>query len=394
MTENRESTNEENAEVVVLDGGALPDPVGPPAVMSADEVTQAKREAHELVCSLRDAHGSRELAAGDDITSTGLQAQRNAGRQLELAKTRLGTFLGEGGASKEVATGLVDLRVALNRIDPNLGRRGVLARTVGAVPFLQGRYNPVVRALQKVALRFEPVSKQITVIETRLREGRTLLARDNVELRKLYEDVESQQVLIQRAAYVGELLMQELTQLLGETEDPRERDRVVAALHDVAMRVQDLRTMEEVHVQYFVSIELTRQNNSRLGQAVDRTITLATNVVTVGLAIQAALIRQKRVMEATQRTREYIGELIAANAASIRQHTEEIGDLYNSPVIATDMLVKAHDDLLAALDTASRLREDGIDSARRNIKEIEGLTAVLAGRVDGLLEEGEERTNR
>ena len=38
--------------------------------------------------------------------------------------------------------------------------------------------------------------------------------------------------------------------------------------------------MQEVHLQYFVSIELTRQNNNRLGQAVDRTLTLATNVVT------------------------------------------------------------------------------------------------------------------
>ena len=50
--------------------------------------------------------------------------------------------------------------------------------------------------------------------------------------------------------------------------------------------------MQEVHLQYFVSIELTRQNNNRLGQAVDRTLTLATNVVTIGLAIQAALVRQ------------------------------------------------------------------------------------------------------
>ena len=149
-----------------------------------------------------------------------------------------------------------------------------------------------------------------------------LLARDNVELRKLYEDVESQQLPIQRAAFVGELLMQELTQLLDETHDPRgAEDRVVGALHDVAMRVQDLHTMEEVHVQYFVSIELTRQNNNRLGQAVDRTYTLATNVVTVGLAIQATLIRQKRVMEATQRTRQYIGELITVNAATIKRHT-------------------------------------------------------------------------
>ena len=32
-----------------------------------------------------------------------------------------------------------------------------------------------------------------------------------------------------------------------------------------------------------------------------------------------------------------------------------------------DKLVQAHHDLLAALDAASRLREDGIPTARRNI---------------------------
>lgn len=393
MTTNGEPIENENLEVVVLDD-VLVEPEGPPKGMSADEVEQARRQARDLVRSLRDSSGSRGLAVIDELTSTGMQAQRSAGRQLELTKTRLGTFLSEGGASKEIATGMVDLRVALNRIDPNLTRRGLWARTFGAMPFLQGRYNPVVRSLQKIALRFEPVSKQITVIEGRLREGRMLLARDNVELRKLYEDIESQQVPIERAAYVGELLMEELTQLLAELHDPRERDRVVTALHDVAMRVQDLRTMQEVHVQYFVSIELTRQNNNRLGQAVDRTVTLATNVVTVGLAIQAALIREKRVMEATQRTRQYIGELITANAATIKRHTEEIGDLYNQPVVAMDALVQAHNDLLAALDTASRLREDGIESARRNIGEIKELTTGLSDRIEGLMQQGEEHTKR
>jgi uncharacterized protein YaaN involved in tellurite resistance len=361
--------------------------------MTTAEVEQVQRQARDLVNSLRESTGSRQLAVVDEITSTGVQAQRNAGRQLELAKTRLGTFLSEGGASKEIATGMVDLRVALNRIDPNLSRRGLWARTIGAVPFLGGN-NAVVRALEKIALRFEPISKQVTVIETRLREGRALLARDNIELRKLYEDVEGQQELIQRAAYLGELLIDELTKLLAETSDRRERDRIQGALHDASMRVVDLRSMEEVHVQYFVSIELTRQNNNRLGQAVDRTVTLATNVVTVGLAIQAALIRQKRVMEATARTRKFIGDLIAANAASIKQHTEQIGDLYNQPVVAMDMLVQAHNDLLSALDTASHLREDGIAAARRNVEELKALTAGLADRVEGLAEAEEGQLNR
>ena len=65
------------------------------------------------------------------------------------------------------------------------------------------RDNAMVRALKRIALRYEPVSKQITVIETKLRAGRTLLARDNVELRRLYEDVEAQQQAIQRQVFLG-----------------------------------------------------------------------------------------------------------------------------------------------------------------------------------------------
>jgi uncharacterized protein YaaN involved in tellurite resistance len=390
MTHNDDETIvPEPGEVAVLD---VPEPLGPPVDMSDEEIAAAKRQAHELVLGLKDSTGSRQLAAVDEITGSARQAQLNAGRQLELARTRLATFLDEGGASKEIATGMVDLRVALNRIDPNLGQKGFLRRTVGALPLVNN--NALVRTLQKIALRFESVSKQITVIETKLREGRALLDRDNVELRMLYEDVEAQQRQIQRAAYVGELLVQELTDALAATEESRDRERIEQALHAVAMRVVDLRSMEEVHVQFFVGIELTRQNNSRLGEAVDRTVTMATNVVTIGLAIQAALVRQKRVMEATQRTRQYIGDLIAANAAAIKQHTEEIGDLYNEPVVAMEVLVQAHNDLMAALDTASQLRVEGIERAKQSIEQIKELTPSLAGRVDGLLEEGEERTNR
>lgn len=119
-----------------------------------------------------------------------------------------------------------------------------------------------------------------------------MLTRDNVEMRQLYEQVEVQQVTIQKNAYLGELVRQELTGLVARNDDPARSERLRNVLHDISMRVQDLRAMEAVHIQFFVSIEITRQNNSRLGQSVERTLPLATNVITVGLAIQTALNRQ------------------------------------------------------------------------------------------------------
>lgn len=371
---------------VIADVSGTP---APPRSMSIDEVDDARRQAAELALGVRESRGSKQLAVLDEVTSVGMVSQRNAGRQLELVKTRLAVFLNEGGASKSVATDLIGLRVALDRINPNLERSGLFSRTIGALPFL--RNSAMVRSLTKIALRYEPVSQQITVIESKLREGRSLLARDNVELRRLYEDVENQQEVIENQAFLGELLLHEFSRLTADITDPIERDRIQSAEHDVATRVQDLRIMQEVHVQYFVSIELTRQNNNRLGQAVDRTLSLATNVVTIGLAIQSALVRQRAVKEATERTREFLGEMITQNAAAIRQQTEEIGDLYNDPVIAMDKLAQAHNDLIASLDIASRLREQGISTSRKNIAELTVLTKELSERVDGLEPDDESR---
>ena len=120
------------------------------------------------------------------------------------------------------------------------------------------------------------------------------------------------------------------------------------------MRVQDLHTIEEVHIQYFVSIEMSRQNNNRLGRAVVRTLTLSTNVITVGLAIQSALIRQKTVMEATKRTRKFLGTLIVANASQIKLTRRDRRPLHQ-PCYRYGQSCQAHNDLIEAMDATDRL---------------------------------------
>lgn len=356
--------------------------VPPPAVMSPDEVASARVGAVELVSNVRATSGSRQLDAIDEVANVGVVAQRNAGRQLELVKTRIAVLLDQGGASQSVSNDLAGLRSALDQIDPTFGANQTWRKTIGKLPVV--RHRIVRQALTKIALRYETVAHQVTVIEARLRDGRTLLMRDNVELRQLYEDVEVQHEAVVRQRFVAQLLFTELERLVGEVDDPMERDRIQAALHDVAIRVQDLGAMQEVHLQFFVSIDLARQNNSRLAHAVERTLTMATNVVTIGLAIQAALVRQRRVQEATERTRQFLGSMVEHNAQAIRRQTEQIGNLYTDPVIAMDQLARAHGDLIAALDTARRLRDDGLVTARTNIAELDTLTREMAKQVDEL----------
>ena len=360
-----------------------------PKGMTDGQTQDLKNQALALVTELGQASGGRELELSDNITNLGIQAQRTAGGELDLLRTRIGDMLGQEGPGGNIANDLVELRGALDQINPHeLKEPSGLRKVLKFIPFI-GKITPGVKILEKIAIRYEPVSKQVTMIETKLREGRAMLARDNVELRILYEQVEGQQLPIQKNAYMGELVMQQLDELIAQTDDSLKVERVRNALYDVSMRVQDLRTMEEVHVQFFVSIEMTRQNNNRLGQSVERTLALGSNVVMVGLAIQSALTRQKKVMEATARTREFLGNLIVANAAAIKQHTTEIGNLYNNPVIAIDKITQAHNDLIEAMDEADKLKQEGINMARENISKLSQLSSELQERSQGLRERGE-----
>lgn len=359
-------------------------PAEVPRGITAAEAVELNVRAAAIVGDLRNANGSKEMEIIDAITAVGIQAQRHAASDINLLRGRVGEMLSseKDGTATKITKDLVDLRLTLNRIDPQqVGRENVIRRAVHSLPF--GR-NRLLRVLETIAVRYEPVSRQVVMLENRLRDGRMLLVRDNIELRKLYEQVEAQRAPVQRNAYLGELVMQQLDELLHETEDSRKRSRIQDALYDVAIRVQDLRVMEEVHVQLFASLELTWQNNGRLGQAVDRTLTLVSNVTVIGLAIQAALARQRRVLDATQRTREYLGNRLLANAAAIKQHTIEIGDVYNGPVIALDKLTQAHDTLCETMDIVDRLKSDGIVSARENVEKLKKLVAHMDDRMADL----------
>ena len=360
----------------------------PPAYVTAEEAEELEARASEIVQQLAEASGSKELALVDSITTVGVQAQRRAGTDLELLRARVGDMLHQEGPPGQVAQDLIGLRITLNQINPHEMRQSGVLGVLRLIPVLN-RFQSMLKIVERIAIRYETVSNQVVIIEKRLREGHLMLRRDNIELRKLYEQVESQQGPIQKNAYLGELLMQQLDELLAETEEVRKRERIQSAMFDVSQRVMNLRAMEAIHEQFFVSIEMTRQNNTRLGQAVEQTLTLATNTLLVGLAIQSALARQKRVLEATRRTREFLGDLIVANAGLIKQHTSEIGDVYKEPVIALEKITQAHNDLIEAMDIADRLKTEGIEVARVNIVKLRELSEELRQRAGGLTEQKE-----
>lgn len=355
-------------------------PVAPAGLREEDE-KEMQQEVSALVKDLDENTQSSPLSSKFD--NLGAEAQRESARKMELLKGRVGQLLNDvNSEGSSIPRGLLDLRSKLDEINPHrLAQPGWFGKLIGRTPVIG-------KVLKNIAVRYEEINTQIDVIVNSLRDGQDKLEKDNYELDELYQQLRRQQLLIQKNAYMGEMLMQKLDDLLAVTEDGAKKQRIEAALNAVAMRTQDLRTMEQVNMQFFVSIDMTITNNKMLAQSITRTLTVTTNLITVGLSIQAALAKQKQVMEATKATQEYAAEILTANAASIKQNTQAIGDMYKNPVIALDKVKQAYNDLIASMDELEKVKRAGVASAKQGIAELSDLSAKLKPRMDALHEAG------
>lgn len=350
-----------------------------PATVDEQDASALRDKARELIAQLDAAPQDRQLAR--NLGSIGNDAQQRAGHEIDLLKTRVGSLLNDlDGPGSKIPQGLMQLRKTMDAVNPHV----LSSQPRGLISKLLRRMPVVGDVLADIAVKYESVQTQIDQIVGGLRAGKDQLLQDSLELDRLYQQVQSAQLDVQKAAFLGELLWGGFEEQAADVSEPVERQRLETLIHRVAMRVQDLRTMEQVNTQFFVSIDMTIQNNDHLSDAITRTVTVTRSLLTVGLAIQAALANQKKIMEAVKQTQEYTADMLTANAAALKQQTAEIGDMYKNPVLALDKVKQAYDDLMGAMDQMDEIRRAGTESARAGIAELDQMTAGLAPRAEGL----------
>lgn len=351
--------------------------VTPPRGLDEKSDAQLAAKAEDLADAVLASPGDRRL--GRQVSAMGIREQQRASKEIGLLKTRVGTLLtqldGEGG---EIPRTLVELRDTMDEINPQ-----VLGRPSGISKWL-GRAPGVGKVLKRIAVKYESVQTQIDHIMNGLRHGKDRLLMDNAELEQLYDQVHTAQQGVQQSAYVGELLWKKLDEAAAGTEHPVDRQKLAAMMHRVSMRVQDLRTMEQVNLQFFVSIDMTLQNNDALCEQIDRTVMVTQSLLTVGLAIQAALASQKQIASAVKQVQDSTAAMLEANAAAIGKQTTEIGEMQTNPVIALDRVKNAYGSLVSAMEEMDQIRAAGTEKARAGIEELTRMSSALEPRVEAL----------
>lgn len=353
-------------------------PVAPKG-LKPEENEILRQRSSELVQRL---HTEDNLELVDSVSNIGAQAQKDGAMKMQLYQTRVGDLLtdlsdDEGG---QIPKGLLDLRLKLDQINPH-SQDGKLAR----IPFIGFIFKTKpMKALKRIAVKYQTVGTQVNAVIGGLRAGQDQLLKDNLSLKQLRGDVEEQQLVVRKNIYLGELILAELQKRRAETVDPAVQDKLDIVMNAVALRVADLRMMEQANLQFFVSIDMTVDNNRQLHQTVERTLTVTTGLITIGLAIQAALAKQRQVLEATRATQDYAANLLVANAAAVRKQTAEIGDIYQKPILALDKVRAAYNDLMAAIDESEKAKKAGVQTLQATILEVGEMSGRLEAKIGDL----------
>ncbi len=356
----------------------------PPKYINESEQTVLVKKSEEIVTKFGENVTDWKMI--EQITGVGMEAQIECSEEINLLNRKIGNIIDVSkGPGQHINKGITDLTKKLDEINPHIKLKE--AEDLKKMSFWRKGFRKIPKIgdiLAEIATKHTTVNEQVADMKASLIGGKDMLDRDNADLKRLFSNVEQKQIKVQKNAYLGELLMDNLEKLMSKIIEAFEKNKVTEVLHDVSVRVQDLRVMEQQNEQFFVTMGMTINNNRRLGDAVMRTLTMAENCVAMALATLGAIQNQKKVAEANAATRTFIGDLTKQTAAMTKAQTAEIAKQYSEPSIAIEDLKTAFDDLVGAVDIYNEAQEKGIELAKQNISTLKDMSAKLSEKSAGL----------
>jgi len=284
-----------------------------PTVLDGEVETQALAIVDQVKASL-----ASPLAPAE-VDKIGRNEQRDLADAVDVLATKavdLQALKGEQGA---VAKNLTDFRQKMDQPKRHLVQQSWVARLVAKVPII----GPMVLSawtnsrLREIGTRYQSLRDQVDAAMRSLYANKDVILQDNISLSSLYERVQRAHQGVVRSTTLGEHVKTKLVAVRDASADASARETLELLVNRVTVRLQDLRTMEQVDLQESVSMNMTVTNNMDLADAIERTVTVVRPLMVVGLAIQAALANQKRAIEAVKATQDYAGQLLVANAEAI-----------------------------------------------------------------------------
>lgn len=238
------------------------------------------------------------------------------------------------------------------------------ARKPGLLGRLFGGGGPLGRLMQE----YEQVRKQVDEIGDRLDAHTTRLMTDIGLLDRLYDKTLDYFRRLEVYIAAGE---EKLRRLDAETLPALSRDAAAdivkaqqlgelrAKRDDLERRVHDLRLTRQVTMQSLPSIRIIQQNDKALVSKITSTLANTIPLWRQQLALTLTIARSTEAGETLKKATDLTNDLLTANAETLRTSTREIRTQVERGVVDIESVKKANDTLIATIDDALAIAEEG-----------------------------------
>jgi len=348
-----------------------------PKWASEVQVQEMKAKSLAVIDKIKETNGPALMRIIDDIGSS---SHKRMVRANDSMTGNVSSLLKGLDGQSPAGEKLLELRSVMDELNPHaLHKKWWFSWMPGAIKR---------KAISKFINKYEPMQSNVNAIFNGLRAGKDTLLETNLELEQQYYEIEAAQREIQSDIHVTELVMAQADDMLSQIDDsdPQEKQKISQILNKAARRVRDLRTMEQAAVQFFVSIDQTIATNEPLSEQIDSALVVGPMVMNNALRIQSALAKQKTIQKAVSSMQEGLGDLMAQNASAVNQAADEIGELYNNPVIALEKMEEGFDQLMQAVDKANATMAESTIKARESSARLAEMTSALNPTAEALKE--------
>ena len=350
--------------------------LAPAIPMPASEVVPYQTAPPEIRAEIEGAMAEVDIADSNSILFFGTAAQESvtalADEMLEGVRNK-----DTGAAGQTLNEMVTTLRgLPLAELDPKK-KPGFFAR-------LFRRARPIARALQQ----YQQVRSQVDAISNRLDGHTSTLMKDIGMLDRLFDKTLEyfQRLEVYIAAgqeRLRRLDAETLPALTKEVETGRDvlKAQQLADLRakrdDLERRVHDLKLTRQVVMQSLPSIRIVQQNDKALVAKIASTMANTIPLWRQQLAMALTIARSAEAGETLQRATDLTNELLTANAETLRTSTQAIRTQAERGIVDIAAVKQANDALIATIDDALRIADDGKRQRVEAEKQLQACEAEL-----------------
>ncbi len=314
------------------------------------------------------------------ISSLGSSIQIKLAQQSKMLSQPMAALVHEAEDGGAVANSLLSLQEQVNVINPNH-----VDFTMSTIRRIFAKLPGVGTTLSRWFAKYQTVGAVIQDIITSLKDGKSLLERDNKTLVDDQRRMRELTFKLEEYIELGQLLDQKLAHAIESqmgADDVRLAFLQDEVLFPLRQRIIDLQQQLAVNQQGVLATEVIVRNNKELVKGVDRALNVTVTALNTAATLQVALVRQRKVLKGVQAVTKTTNDLLVETSKTLKTQGVEIQKQATEAQLDIEKLKEAFTNVDQAINDISQFRRNALPKMAASIIEMDDITKKMGDSIE------------